>query len=273
MRTKKVTMITRKFTVYDENSNILLTSDSVDDIVDEFGVSISYIYAKKNTGEYISSDKGNIRITYTKTKITEVEPFVIPDDECQIIEDLPGEVWSGIPNIPDCNYVSNMGRFKVRDVVGNERFNTTFKSKNGSNKYYRDVVLVNPEGNNIRARASRIIAKTFIDPSFPIFGKKGANDLVVDHIDNDSTNDKASNLRIVTHSENLMAATYDQDTRAFGIPPKRVRCIETGKIYKSAAIASREMGFDYKQAVAHAANPNQTQKSANNFHWEYIEED
>jgi hypothetical protein len=268
-RKKQKKVIEKYFAILDGNGKELERFPDVRDIAKATGLSVSYIYNIANERKYVDSKLGNVAVKYYRNVKMEDIPFVIPEDKRTTIKNLPGEKWQVIPNMPDCNWASTKGRFKVVDTMGNEMENNIQLSKNAYGKRtYRDVVLVNPDGKNIRARASRVLAHTFIDPKFPIFTRKGTG-LVVDHRDNDSLNDEVSNLRIVTHKQNLYAARYEQNATGYYMPNKAVLCVETGDIYPSAAEASRAMGFDYVAAIANAANPNQRPKTAAGYHWRY----
>jgi hypothetical protein len=270
-RKKFQTYIVKKFEVFDEKDDekSIFESSEASDVAKHLGLSVPYIYTLTRNGKYVETKVGNVKVEYWKVKKTIELPFLIREDKRETIVDLPGEVWRQIPNMPDCNWASDKGRFKVKDVFGNEMSNTISLSRNNYGKrQYRDVMLENPDGNNIRARAPRVLAHTFISNNFPIFTRKGAG-IVVDHIDNNSLNDDITNLRILTHKENLHAARYQQASTGYRIPNKPVECVETGVVYPSAAEASRQLGFSYPLAIAHAANPNQGQQTAAGYHWRY----
>jgi hypothetical protein len=272
LRNKVVKEIHREFRAYDENDILVAVSDSATGIARAIKTTSSYIFEYKNTNEYLfNSEKKKYRVTYVKSISVREEPFVIPADKVIQITNQPGEVWKQIPGVPDCNWASTDGRFKVVDVAGNEMFSTIYKSVNNNKTFnkrtYYDVMIYNPSGSSIRVRASRVLVKTFIDSEFPLFYTKG-DKVIVDHINNDSTDNRVSNLRIMTQSENLRSAIYDHG-KSFGKTPKKVRCIETGQIYESAAEAARELGL-HVVVVANAINPNQPPKTAGGYHWEYI---
>jgi hypothetical protein len=272
MHRKRIKKTERLFKLYDEENKLVGTSASANELADKFRITLTYIYKYYNTDTYFFNnkiDRIKYRIEYTIDRSNDIEPFVIPVRMRQTIVNLPGEVWKQIPDVPNCNWASNKGRFKIVDVSNNEKMNTIIISKNKTKRSYRDVTLENPDGNNIRVRATRVLAKTFIDPEFPLFYKVGSK-VVVDHIDNDSLNDDITNLRIISQQENIRSAIYDHGKK-FGTAPKKVRNKKTGKVYDSAAQAAREYGLNVV-AIANAANPNQAVKSAGEFTWEYVEE-
>ena len=102
----------------------------------------------------------------------QLKPFIIREQDREEIVDLEGEVWKQIPGVPSCNYASNLGRFKVIDVEGNTRYSTIVLCANNARaRKYRDVTIVNPEGLSYRARAARVLVKTFIDERTSLFIK------------------------------------------------------------------------------------------------------
>lgn len=280
MKRKVVKEFVREFRIRDENDKIVAVTSSSEEAAKIINTQMSYIYKYGNTGNFFLNNKVEkklYKVDYRKGWLLDIEPFVIPQKRRIRIVDQPGEVWKQIPGVPDCNWASTHGRFKVVDTMGNEMANTILGSKNNTNRTYYDVSLENPDGKVIRVRAHRALAKTFLDPDFPLFYEKGSS-LVIDHIDNDSTNNNVSNLRITDQSTNILSALYDHNIK-FGMKPKKVRCRETGIVYESASHASRAMGFDFNMAVANAANPNQAVKTAGyieglgKLHWDYITEE
>lgn len=52
---------------------------------------------------------------------------------------------------------------------------------------------------------------------------------------------------------------------------KKVKCVETGEIFECCVDAEKKYNTK-KFAVSRAANPNEKQKTAAGYHWEYVEE-
>ena len=180
-REKTVSSVKRLFRVYDVNDNVIYESENAKDVVDKFNLaSTSYLYAFKNSGLYFKPNKKSddkIMVEYIKEKVTRTiiveEPFIIPEHKRETIVNLPGEEWKVIPGVPACNYASSMGRLKVVDVEGNERLSTMFVNKNRTKRNYSNASIVVPNGKNYYVRASRAIAKAFLDPNFPLKKKSG----------------------------------------------------------------------------------------------------
>ena len=136
------------------------------------------------------------------------------------------EIWKPIPNYEELYMVSNLGRVKSvkRDKILKEQLNErgylrVSLSKNNKQKIYS---------------VHRLVMITFIGYEE---GKQ------VNHIDGDKTNNRLDNLEWTTQSENMKHA-YDNRLVKSKRRVRKIRCIETGEIYKSGAEASRELGYD-----------------------------
>lgn len=163
----------------------------------------------------------------------------------EAINTLPGEEWRGIENVEDTYEVSNMGR------VRNIKTGVLLGQRKTHDGYYIVAIyypreLTGIEGRN-RAKnvlVSRLVAKAFIDR---VPGK-----LCVDHIDGDRLNNKADNLRWVTHKENnnnpitvsRRHSTSAREKFIASIPHKRaVYCIELNKYWRTEGEAGKELGI------------------------------
>ena len=102
---------------------------------------------------------------------------------------------------------------------------------------YQHIVICK-DGQKIRKRVHRLMAEAFLD-----------NCEVVDHKDSNKSNNILSNLRAVSHSENIRKAhqenTYKNPHKGRGIWIKTINK-ETGeeKFYKSMRECERETGID-----------------------------
>ncbi len=99
------------------------------------------------------------------------------------------EQWKKIKDHGYDYSVSNLARIR------NDKTQRILSIK--PNRFGRVVARLSSNGKSIRRIVSRLVAEAFIGP---------INNLEVDHIDNDPTNNRVDNLRIVTRSENHKAA-------------------------------------------------------------------
>lgn len=159
---------------------------------------------------------------------------------------LPGEKWAEIPNAPGYR-VSNLGRVRGKhhllrpapDTIG----------------HLQVILMVN--GKRMCQRVHRLVAQAFIP--------NPQNLPVVNHIDGDKNNNKATNLEWCTQEHNVwhMVNVLRRDLRR-----KPVRCVETGKTYRSLAAASRDVGVS-PQSIASVANNQPHCFTAKDLHWEW----
>lgn len=124
------------------------------------------------------------------------------------------------------------------------------------NNYGYLIVVLCKDGKHRTRKVHRLVAETYIpNPE----GKRE-----VDHIDNNRKNNCIQNLRWVTSAENKI----DVDAHA----PKcfsRIRCVETGKIYKNCADAARDVGV-HRYAINSCVNGKS--KTSAGYHWERVKE-
>ena len=143
------------------------------------------------------------------------------------------EIWKDIPEWEDYYSVSNLGR------VFSKKFNK-IKAQTINNNGYPRVDLFTNKNKEYRKKSiyvHRLVALLFVEGY-----KEG---LVVDHIDNDKTNNVYTNLRWVSQSENIKKA-YDSRK---GIKPKFVKQpvyveIDGKKLYFDSMIeCARSLGL------------------------------
>lgn len=101
------------------------------------------------------------------------------------------EEWKDIPEWEDLYQVSNIGR------LWSKRYNRIKASTMNNNGYARADLFSRKNEKIVRKSVyiHQLVAKLFVD------GYKDG--YVVDHIDGDKTNNVYTNLRWVTHSENI----------------------------------------------------------------------
>ena len=113
----------------------------------------------------------------------------------------------------------------------------------------------------------RLVAETFIDN---IYGKEQVN-----HKDGNKTNNNADNLEWVTRSENqwhrynvLNRRGHNPSTKEANMATmKKVRCVETGQVYRSITEAAHMNGGKQSSLSSCLLKDNGTFKGR---HWEYV---
>lgn len=171
-----------------------------------------------------------------------------------------GEIWKSIEGYEDLYEVSNKGR--VRNKSG-----LILKGSTSATGGYRTVVLCK-NGKKRGFGVHRLVAKAFVE------NPRNAN--VVNHLDENKTNNNADNLEWVTQKENVnyrgartrLSASmkrYYQSHTPEGCKP--VRCIETGVEYPSAKDACKKLGL-CKGLVSGVVNGKH--ETAGGYHWEFV---
>lgn len=124
------------------------------------------------------------------------------------------EIWKDINNFEGYYQISNLGRVRSLDrVINGQKFNgkiiVPFVTKIGyiQTSLYKDH-------KEYKKYIHRLMMETF----YPI---DGMENLDINHIDRDKTNNKLDNLRWVTHKENM---------HAWNPPKEPQRCVDCGKV-------------------------------------------
>lgn len=160
------------------------------------------------------------------------------------------EIWKDIEGYEGLYQVSNQGRVKSLNYhrTGKER---TLKQGLTHAGYYQVKLWKN--GEYKWHKAHRLVAKAFCD---------GYEDnLVVNHIDENKTNNHYTNLEWVTQRENSMMSSKNPHKG------KAVRCIELDTIYDSTIEAARQTGYD-QSSIGKCCRG--VLKTCGGYHWEYI---
>lgn len=151
------------------------------------------------------------------------------------------------------NYmVSDLGR------VYSKKKNMIMKPTTDTKGYLRITFYMN--GRNNTRKVHRLVAEAFIDNPGCL--------QQVNHMNEDKTDNRASNLEWCTNSYNRYYGTATERTQKANMNCEStsvpVRCIETGRIYPSIREAERDTGA--KNIFWCCIEKRQT---SNGLHWEY----
>jgi len=105
------------------------------------------------------------------------------------------EIWKDVPNYEGIYQVSNLGRVKS---LGNDKKRREKILKGCVDSAgYKHVILCNGKFNKL-FKIHSLVAIAFLNHK-----PDGTTKIVVDHIDNNTLNNKLNNLQLITHRENL----------------------------------------------------------------------
>lgn len=170
------------------------------------------------------------------------------------------EIWKDIPGWENRYQVSSLG--KIRSL----NFKQTGKIKIMSGvtdiRGYKSIAF-RPNGRKSKQKhymIHRLVAEVFIpNPDDKPF---------VNHKNGKREDNRVDNLEWVTRSENERHKIYILNKKSGTlIPPKPVRCIETGEIFPSQTEAAKKNGVT--QGAISAALCGKTKTSAG-YRWEFI---
>ena len=170
-----------------------------------------------------------------------------------------GEIWKDVEGYEGHYQVSNFGR--VRRI-------RTRLLQPGKNKHGYSVVVLCVGEKRRTVLVHRLVAKAFIPNT------RGVD--VVNHLDENPSNNRADNLEWCTPKENANYGTGIQRMaeslkRYYETHPphnaKPVRCIELNIVYPTAVEAEKNLGISRKQISACVTGLHHT---AGGYHWELV---
>ena len=173
---------------------------------------------------------------------------------------MSAEVWRDISGYEGYYQVSNFGR--VRRVG-----KALIKPQNNGNGYL--TVGLSKNGRVKKAFIHRLVAQAFVD------NPNGCN--VVNHLDEDRTNNKADNLEWTTLTDNFKYGSAQRRARAnwnasreSHINNRRVliRCVELDRVFCGIVDAKQALnikGYNISSCI------HGRRKRAYGYHWELVE--
>lgn len=188
--------------------------------------------------------------------------------------------WRPVKDYEGLYEVSNLGQVRSLNYKGNGYIRELKTHPN--NRGYLTLLLTK-DSTSSRKLVHRLVAEAFIP--------NPENKLEVNHIDGNKANNSVNNLEWATRQENnvhalntgLRTALAGKHASFYGkrhteqtrkkmsqnsVYSKRIRCIETGDIYKSIQEASNITGVNRNSISAVCRGK---YKTAGGYRWEYIE--
>lgn len=159
-------------------------------------------------------------------------------------------MWRVIPNYP--NYMIN-----TEGKIKSKYSNLILKESNHTNGY--KTVMLYENGKSKRLYIHRLMGITFLLDNF----SKGKE---INHKDGNKANNSLSNLEWVTKSQNHLHRVYNLNKG--NMLPKKVQCVETGAIYESVKIATKDMKLKNPICISNAATGKRNKAAG--FHWQFI---
>lgn len=172
------------------------------------------------------------------------------------VTDLQGEDWKLMQRSKRKLYwISNMGRIKSNNASGNGR--EQLLSLHFTNGYY----FIRPGLPLYSRLVHRMVAKHFVD--------NPNNYSMIDHLDTDSLNNKATNLRWVKDSKENHDNEISRRNKSIDVKVQQI-CLRDGSVVKEwprASVAARECGLSSSHILTSCRSGGK--KIAYGFQWKF----
>lgn len=165
---------------------------------------------------------------------------------------LDGEIWKIVPFAPDYE-VSNYGRVYANKFNFKNYITPRYKEKTG---YYEVALSTEP-----MKRKWILLHRLVLSVFNPI---ENMENLEVNHIDEDKSNNRLDNLQWVTSKENCNYGKRNQNISDNGVRIP-VICEETGMYYRSLVDAASDVGLKSVGGIRKAIK--ESWRTSGGYHW------
>lgn len=169
-------------------------------------------------------------------------------DNLEWIEDI--ETWVAMYGFEDTHIISSWGR------INNIKTGCSLTPRINDRGYAS--VSIKVHGKHYFKTLHRLLMMSFNKPI--------DTNLVINHINENKTDNRLKNLEFVTQRDNMRFGNCSRlsgDTQSLA-----VKCVETGKVYESMKIASDETGINYGNISSCCSG---RLRIAGGFHWIIID--
>lgn len=170
------------------------------------------------------------------------------------------EEWKDIPGFEGKYQISSLGRVRTLNYKRTKQI----RIMNGVTDVRGYKCIAFREG-GVGSKQKHFMIHRLVAGSFI---PNPENKPFVNHKDGDRCNNSAGNLEWCTRAENEKHKIYVLGHASGSmIPPKRVRCVETGEEFESISSAARKMGV-CQGAISCALTADY--RTSCGYHWKYI---
>lgn len=179
------------------------------------------------------------------------------------------EEWRPVKGFEAYYEVSSLGRIKslsrlvrvhrkngeIQQRVTKEKIRSICRNTHGY-----DVVVLYGDAGETHKQVHRLVAEAFIPNPQKLEQ--------VNHKNGIKNDNRVENLEWISRKGNALHAIYNLN-KVCGNPCKKVRCVETDKVFPSIHSAASAIGV-HVMTLSDAVNHRRGAKSAGGYHWEYI---